>query len=67
MSLPISDNCCTRMGWAELMVSGGCFDLHVSIEPGTDTDGAFKAFCHDNQEMITINGWMADDITEVSQ
>jgi len=55
------------MGWTEVLISASCFDLHVSIEPGTDTDGAFKAFCHDHQELITINGWLADDITEVKQ
>ena len=67
MNYPTSDNCCTRMGWTEVMVSGSCFDLHVSVKPGTDMDGAFKAFCHDHQEMLTINGWLADDITEVKQ
>jgi len=67
MSLPTSDNCCTRMGWTEVLISASCFDLHVSVKPGTDLDGAFKAFCHDHQELIIINGWLADDITEVKQ
>ena len=67
MAQPTTDNCCTRMGWTELLVSCKWFELHVSIEPDTDLDGSFKAFCHDHQEMITINGWMADGITEVAQ
>ena len=67
MNQPTTDNCCTRMGWIELLVSASCFDLHVSVEPNTDTDGAFKAFCHDQQEMITINGWMAEEIERVKQ
>ena len=67
MNQPTSDNCCTRMGWIKLIVSCSWFEVQVSIEPDTDTAGSFKAFCHDNQEMITINGWMTDDITESAQ
>ena len=64
MATPRTDNCCTRMGWDEYMIEMGGYDLHVSVEPNTDTDGTFKAFCHDEQEVITINGWSIDSIQE---
>jgi hypothetical protein len=54
---PQSDNCCTRMGWIEYMVCAGASDIHVSVEPDADIDGMFRAFSHDDQEMIVISGW----------
>ena len=31
--------------------------LDVYHAPDADTDGTFQAWCNDEQEMITINGW----------
>jgi len=56
------DNDCTMAGWIESIIHLGEYDLHVSYDPDTDIDGAFHAFCHDEQEMIAINGWLIDDI-----
>ena len=67
MNYPQTDNCCTRMGWDEYTAEAGEYDLHFSTAPDTDLDGTFKAFCHDNQEMITINGWMLGGIEEVAE
>lgn len=33
-------------------------DLHISVKPETDMDGRFKAFCHDTQEYINLQGWL---------
>ncbi len=50
---------CTRAGWIEYF--GECdlpwLDIHISVAPGTDLDDVITAFCHDDQEMIRINGW----------
>jgi len=54
---PTTDNECTEMGWFEFELVGGEFDLHVSVPPEADLDGEFIAFCHDEQEMIVIQGW----------
>jgi hypothetical protein len=51
------DNDCVRAGWTEAMISNDEYDLHVSHAPDSDMDGAFLAFCHDEQEMISIAGW----------
>ncbi|MAO21353.1 MAG: hypothetical protein CMJ25_11445 [Phycisphaerae bacterium] len=55
--MPTTDNCCTRLGWIEYMVSAGSFCMHVSVDPDADLDGWFDAFCHDDQAMIAISGW----------
>ena len=31
--------------------------LDVSAPADVDIDGEFKAYCHDEQEMIRISGW----------
>lgn len=54
---PTTDNCCTRLGWTEYLADASGVDLHISVDPNTDTDGKFRAFCHDEQEMILVNGW----------
>lgn len=55
-----SDNGAHMAGYTQEYIaeSGRCVDLHISIKPGTDLDSAFKAFCHDTQEYITVNGWL---------
>lgn len=57
-SEPKCDNCCHLLGWLEYEAVSGEHDLHVSIAPGSDLDGTVRAFCHDEQEMITLNGWL---------
>ena len=51
------DNDCTRAGWIETIASCGFQELHISYDPNVDTDDTFYAFCHDEQEMLTVNGW----------
>ena len=55
-----SDACCTRAGWTEYLACWGAVELHVSVAPGADLDGEVRAFCHDDQKMINISGWMAE-------
>lgn len=52
------DNDCKLAGWTEYYADAGHFDLHISVAPNTDLDDSFRAFCHDDQEMITVNGWL---------
>ena len=58
-----SDACCTRAGWTEYLAYHGAHELHVSVAPGADLDGDVRAFCHDDQKMINISGWMAEWMT----
>ena len=55
-----SDACCTRAGWIEYLACWGAVELHVSVAPGADLDGEVRAFDHDAQDMIVLNGWMAE-------
>jgi hypothetical protein len=59
---PTCDNDCTRMGWIEAIMTNGTQDLHVSYPPETDLDDEFRAFCHDEQEMIRVKGWQIEGI-----
>lgn len=65
MTYPKTDNCCTNLGWLEFTATAGDYDLHFSVAPKTNLDGRFTAFCHDNQELIDVNGWNLSDIEEV--
>ena len=50
---------CNRGGWVEYF--GECdlplLDIHISVSPDANLDDVITAFCHDEQEMIRINGW----------
>ena len=58
MTYPVSDACCTRMGWIEALIDDGRQELHISHAPEADLEGRFPAFCHDEQEMIRVSGWL---------
>lgn len=53
-----SGACCARAGWIEYLAISGGADIHVSVAPDTDLDGIVSAYCHDEGEMIVINGWL---------
>jgi len=61
MNYPTCDNACTLMGWSEYILGDGCGELHISVPPETDTTQIFMAFCHCEQEMIKVNGWLYDE------
>lgn len=42
---------------------GDCF-FAALIKPDTDLDSTFKCFDTDNQEWLTVNGWLASDISD---
>jgi len=65
MKLPRTDNCCTEMGWRELEIEIGGSNLHISCPPDTNLDNHFVAFCHDEQEIIAICGWLIDELEEI--
>jgi len=41
-------------------IGGSCLDLLVA--PDVDYDATFEAWCLDECEMISVNGWLADSI-----
>lgn len=56
-----SDNGAHLAGYTEqYMADGGIYEMHISVKPGTDLDAPFKAFDHDEQRIIVLNGWMFD-------
>ena len=56
---PSTDNECTEAGWIEALISfDNGQDLHISHEREADLDDRFPAFCHDEQEMIRVSGWL---------
>ncbi len=55
------DNDCTRANWTEALIIMGDYNLHVSHAKDADLEGTFKAFCHDEQEMLYINGWNIEE------
>lgn len=59
-SLPTCDNDCTLLGWVEYTGNDGYDTLHISVAPNAYLDDTFKAFCHDEQEIITVDGWLVN-------
>lgn len=57
-ALPTCDNDCTNMGWTEFLGYSDRDDIHISVAPNQDMTDVLTAFCHDDQEMIRVNGWM---------
>ncbi len=54
-----TDNGAMMAGYTrELMAYAGAYELHISVKPMTDLDTRFMAFCHDEQELIAVNGWL---------
>lgn len=55
---PLTDNCCTRMQWREYQLGDGQlgYDFHLSVHPDTDLTQVIRAFDHDEQEMLIVNG-----------
>jgi len=48
----------TITGWTEYYAEAfGADELHVSVAPDADLDDIVVAFCHDEQQMIRIQGW----------
>ena len=50
-------------GWEPAFISIGGYDLDVLIHPNADTDGTFEAYDLAEGELLTVNGWLADQIT----
>jgi hypothetical protein len=44
-------------GWKLYHVMTPADDLLVSVAPNVDLDDNVTAFCHEEQEMIKIQGW----------
>jgi hypothetical protein len=67
MAHPKTDNECTARGWTEAVIESGMSTLHVSFPEDTDLDDEFLAFCHDEQEMIRVKGWMIEDVDYITE
>lgn len=53
-----TDNAASSAGYTKQYIACfGATDIHISVKPDTDLDSAYKAFDHDSQEMIYIDGW----------
>jgi hypothetical protein len=39
--------------------------LNLLVKPDADLDGTFPAFCRDENEMLTVNGWLFTIVTDV--
>ena len=54
-----SDGSAVRDGYTqEVHAFADTLELYLLVQPGTDTDGAFRAWDMDAQEYIRVNGWM---------
>jgi len=52
-------------GFTKLITaSSAAYDLTLLVRESADLDGSFKAFCTDENEYITVNGWLfsIDDV-----
>ena len=38
--------------------------LALLVEPDTDLDSRFKAYCRDGNEFLWVNGWMLIEVSE---
>lgn len=52
--------CPTRMTQRMLLDSGDT-TLDVMVDPASDRDGGFKAWCNDQREMLFVRGWMIEN------
>ncbi len=58
-SISGTDNEAQALGYTkQLMAEANCMSMHISVRPDADLDGVIRAFDHDNQEYILLNGWM---------
>jgi len=48
-------------GYTKLIrATSAAYDLTLLVRESAELDGAFKAFCTDENEYITVNGWLFD-------
>lgn len=53
------DNAAVMQGYTRhMMVEGDHGGFAALIKPDTDLDSSFRAFDTDNQEWVTVNGWL---------
>ncbi len=55
----MTDNVAVLQGFTkEVTAENHAFYLHLLVKPETDFDGRFRAWDCDEQEFITVNGWL---------
>ncbi len=64
--VPMCDAQATAMGWTECLIDNGEQELHISHAPDADLNGTFRAFCHDEQEMLSVSGWQISSYERLS-
>ena len=60
---PMYDNIMERAamlsGYTKLILANAAeYNLTLLVRPSADLDGSFRAFCVDENEYITVNGWL---------
>lgn len=54
-----TDNAAVMQGFTKpIMVDCDIASFAALVKPDTDFDGSFKAFNTDDQEWLTVNGWL---------
>lgn len=55
----MTDNVAVLQGYTkEYFAICGSQEFPILVRPGTDLDTAFRAWCPDDQEFLTIYGWL---------
>lgn len=61
-----TNNEATMLGYTRhiLIELGGLNTFAALVKPDTDFDGCFRCFDTDNQEWLSVNGWMVTQIED---
>ena len=55
----MTDNIAVLQGFTEpVLAENSAYSLFLLVKPDTDFDSTFKAWDTDEQEFITVNGWL---------
>lgn len=49
------------------LMSGGLYDLDVTVDDDADLDSTFTAICNDTGETLRVNGWLFSEIEEIKE
>tara|TARA_B110000971_G_scaffold184494_1_gene192277 strand:- start:48 stop:242 length:195 start_codon:yes stop_codon:yes gene_type:complete len=59
-----TDNHAQRLGYTQTAhITDGIIELYLLVKPDVDLDSRFKAYDTDNQEWLTVNGWLFIDLS----
>jgi hypothetical protein len=64
---PNCDNAAVMQGYTRhviVVTANGLAEFAALVRPEADLDDSFKCFDTDNQQWLTVHGWLADSITD---